>query len=557
MEEEIRTTNPKIIADLIECIRNLKNVYFKGKQLLPNLLAGDIVFDKFNPTDFSGVNRGFITLDNDKKDIYIYYDGCYHFEGKEVIETVARMIMGDKAKNQNVTEVVTAVKQMMAINKKVKDIENNFLHYVCMRNGILDLRTKQLLSFSKDFILFQKMPYDYNPNAKCPVFMKYINDVLAPDDVKVIQELLGYLLWKSYDFAAFFLFIGSGRNGKTTLLNLMRAFLGEKNVSSVSLHTLTSDPFAVAWLFGKLANISGDIGASTIRNTHILKILTGNDAIQARRIYSDFITFTNYAKIIFACNDPPDFPEDKSVAFSERLKFIQFNNYFPAGDPKTDPNILKKMTTEEELSGILNWALDGLERLLKNGKFSYNKATEDNLRLYEEQANPVLGFTNKFLEVKSDCYIPKIDVLAEWEKYCKENKKNALGEVHFNRKLYETLNSVYSVRIKVADGSRIHVYKNLAWKVKDKKTYSYEDLMYLDESCKMSGQKKLNDVVVCNKGCNVSIDDKLESLKICLEDNPLTYEELVDEGFSADFIDECVNRNIIIKRPDNRYVLNG
>jgi len=551
MAQEKRTVNPKIVSDILKAVKDTKNIYFNKKHLVANNLAGDIVFDKFDPTTGTGINRGFIVLNNDKRDIYIYDNGCYRPDGHRVIETVARLIMDTKATNQRVTEVVTAVKHFMSLMVKVEEVEEKYKYFISLKNGVLNVKNGTMIPHSKDLPLFEQMNLVFNPKAECPVFDKYINEILSGDDVKVIQEMFGYILYKTHEYPNFFLLIGSGRNGKTTLLNLIRKFVGSDSVENMTLHELTTSQFSIAKLFGKLANVSGDIGSDVINDTSVIKLLTGNDSIAARRIHHDFINFTNHAKLIWGCNNPPDFPKDKTVAFATRLTFIEFNSYFPVGDPRTDEHILDKMIVEEELSGILNWALEGLKRLLKNRKFSYNKSTDKNLQLYEERANPILGFCNETLEVKIGSWLDKSEVLYEYNKWCVEHQKPTLNEVHFSRKLFQTMYGVASNRMTLPDGNRVWTYKNLSWKDPNRKSYSYNE--------GTSSQRKIEDSskIVDIQPEEITLGDKIESLTVFLENNPSDIGELKDNGFDNDFIEMCEQRNLIIKRPDGRYEINA
>ncbi|MEW6069546.1 MAG: phage/plasmid primase, P4 family, partial [Candidatus Thermoplasmatota archaeon] len=274
-----------------------------------------------------------------------------------------------------------------------------------------------------------KLPIKYKPEADCPKIKKFLSEILAEDDIPIIQELFGYALLKDYHIQKAFMFVGEGANGKSTLLALFKSFLGSKNVSSIALQDLETNRFASSALYDKLANIYADLTDRAMHQTGKFKMLTGGDIIPSEKKFKDSFSFVNYAKLIFSANKLPETRDDTS-AFFRRWAIINFPNVFE-GD-KADPKILEKLTTEEELSGIFNWSVEGLKRLLQNGCFSYSKTTEDVRDLYERMASPLLAFIKDRIELDPKSYILKDHFYSEFVNYCKENKlptkaKNVIG----------------------------------------------------------------------------------------------------------------------------------
>ena len=167
--------------------------------------------------------------------------------------------------------------------------------------------------------------------------------------------------------------LGEGANGKTVYLEMVRQFLGRNNCTAYSLQSLTTNRFAIAGLFGKLANISPELPSNALKQAGPLKTLTGLDTIEAEKKFKDSFNFVNTAKMIFATNMPPEISED-TLAVWRRFVVIDFPFKF-TGD-RADKNLLPKLTTEQEFSGLLNKVLEGLERLKKNGDFSYSRSVE-------------------------------------------------------------------------------------------------------------------------------------------------------------------------------------
>ena len=162
---------------------------------------------------------------------------------------------------------------------------------------------------------------------------------------------------------------GSGANGKSTLLNLLNAFLGADNISKVPLQELDENRFKRAELFGELANVFVDLDSRALQSLTYFKTITSGDDIDAERKFRNPFFFKPFAKLIFSANEIPK-SNDKTFAYYRRWILILFPNKFVG---KADnKHLIDELTTPKELSGLLNRALRGLDRLLRNKEFSEN-----------------------------------------------------------------------------------------------------------------------------------------------------------------------------------------
>ena len=180
------------------------------------------------------------------------------------------------------------------------------------------------------------------------------------------------------------MFVGSGANGKSTLLELLETFIGKQNASHVTLQALCDHRFAAAELCLKLINTCADIPHKNLFKTGTFKELTGGDMIQAERKFKSFFYFRNYAKLLFSCNAVPESTDD-SLAWFRRWIIIECPNQF-TGD-KEKPRIIDSLTTPQELSGTLNWALEGLTRLLNKKRFTNQLEIAQQRQNHIEQSN--------------------------------------------------------------------------------------------------------------------------------------------------------------------------
>lgn len=293
-----------------------------------------------------------------------------------------------------------------------------------VKNGALLLdQTYKLLPHSPAFGFTYCIQAEYNPDARCERIEKFIKDVVREEDVNVLYEIPALcLLDERYHYA--YMLYGDGSNGKSTYLNLLRTFLGEKNVASVSFQELCEGRFAVAELFGKLANIYADIPAKPVSYAGVFKMLTGGDLIKAEKKYKNPFYFVNRAKLIFSCNEYPE-TRDMTSAFWRRWIIIEFPNKFQRNE-----NLIKELTDEEELSGFLNKVLEARTRILIKG-VTITKTMEDVKNEWMTRANSVWGFVNNCLVEDPKGEITKEDMYEAYKTFCEERDLKVVSRTKF------------------------------------------------------------------------------------------------------------------------------
>jgi putative DNA primase/helicase len=374
--------------------------------------------------------------------VYVYKDGYYQRTGEEVLINEAKKLLGEKAKTYYINEALFMVKAS-TFTEPSNVCED--LNLINVKNGLYNITTKQLEPHTPDKFITYQIPVELNPAADCPEIKRFIAEIVIPDDVKIIQELTGYCLYREYFIHKAFMLVGDGANGKSTLIGLLENFLGHENISSISLQDLDSSPFAAHTLYGKLANMHHDLPARALNHTGMFKSLTGNDVISADvKFRPSPLMFTNYAKMIFAMNKVP-ISKDVTSAFFRRLIFINFPNKFE-GD-KMDPNKLKKISTPEEMSGFLNWALEGLLRIIEQGAFSYSATTDEIHDKYERLSSPITAFIKDHVVSSSQDYITKEDLYSNFVEYCQSNKLPTVINSAFSKELLANISNVRTERV--------------------------------------------------------------------------------------------------------------
>jgi len=266
------------------------------------------------------------------------------------------------------------------------------------------------------------------------------------------------------------MFLGGGRNGKSTCLNLLKRFLGEKNVSNQELYALIVNRFATATLYAKLANIAADISNKALERTGLFKSLTGADGIHGEKKFKDGFDFNSYAKLIFSANTLPK-SEDNTYAFFSRWILISFPNTFEGKN--CNQYMLDEITTPEEISGLFNWAIEGLQRLLASGSFSYGKTVEEVMEQYKTMSDPVYAYCQEFLKTETGKHILKEKLREHYVKWCKKNK---LPITPANILTQELANHLPEIRTGQPGGrgKRKPAYMNITWQEKNEKNTEIE-----------------------------------------------------------------------------------
>ena len=328
---------------------------------------GDILIDTFN----------IITV-NDQ--MFVYENGYYQQDERIIEQKMIELFPAIKNFQRN--EVLSYIK--IQTHRHGSDLKVN-PYIINLQNTRMDIRTGKLLEFTPEAIEFDRIPVDYNPDAYSPELDAMLNRVFLGDKdvLKLFDEMVGYMLLKNNRYRSGFMLYGHGRNGKSTILNLLKRFIGDRNYSTIELDKL-ADRFATAELEHKLVNIGDDINAKVIKDTGTIKKLFTGESVQVERKGQDPFTLKSYAKMIFSMNEIPR-SYDKSEGFYSRLMFIPFNARFQATDADFDPDIEDKITTDEALSYLLNRALKGVNRLIDQGGFTQPKVVQESMDEYREE----------------------------------------------------------------------------------------------------------------------------------------------------------------------------
>jgi putative DNA primase/helicase len=301
-----------------------------------------------------------------------------------------------------------------------------------LQNGTFEISkdSQALRDFdAKDFLTYQ-LPFEYNEAATCPMFNKYLDEVLPEKELQnIVAEFFGYVFTKNLKMEKALLLYGSGANGKSVLFDVMNALLGRENIANFSMSNLLEEHNR-ALIAHKLLNYGSEITATRTRDE--FKNLVSTEPIQARLKYGNSFTMTDYAKLAFNCNElPKDF--DHQHAYFRRLLIIPFRVTIP--ENKQDKTLADKII-KNELAGVFNWIIDGLKRLLENENFTESKIVKDTLEVYKQESDSAACFiAENSYKPSPTGYVLLKNLYADYRAFCQEDGASALKKTNFKHRL--------------------------------------------------------------------------------------------------------------------------
>lgn len=286
---------------------------------------------------------------------------------------------------------------------------------------------------ASDFIRYQ-LPFEFNEKATAPKFHAYLNKVLPEKDKQaVLSEFLGYVFVPQSHLKlekALFLY-GSGANGKSVFYEIMKALLGPHNTSEFTLQSLTDTTgYYRALIADKLVNYASEISGK-LESTKF-KSLASGEPMEARLPYGQPLIIENYAKLIFNTNELPKEVEFNN-AFFRRFIIIPFEVTIPEHEQN---KTLHKEIIGEELPGVFNWVLDGLQRLLKQKGFSQSPSIDRALEEFRTESDTVKRFLDEEgYKPHAESKILLKDIYQEYKEFALDDGNRLLSKQSFKKRL--------------------------------------------------------------------------------------------------------------------------
>ncbi|WP_207587078.1 phage/plasmid primase, P4 family [Halomontanus rarus] len=344
----------------------------------------------------------FVTL-RDNSQMLVYKNGWWQPQGRKVVEEEANVRLGQEFMKSRVSNVVEYIKTGNYIKRQEFRPPKRKIN---LQNGVYDLDQGELVDHNPDYHFTFKINYPYDSGASCPKIDRFLTEVTESDqDKEKLYEIIAYALLPSNPLNKAAMLAGSGQNGKTVLLDVLKTFLGRDNIVNKSLQDLQSG-FDAHTLYGKLAMIDDDLPPAKLQSTDMFKKLTGGTDIGAEIKFGDHYDFTPFAFPIFAANQIPPTP-DKSHGFFRRWLIVDFPFRFRNNPNPNDPyqkqamprqELIDELTTQEEMEGLLAKCIEKLHTVLDNNSFSHEYTAEEIQKKWREHSTPIISFFERFVQ---------------------------------------------------------------------------------------------------------------------------------------------------------------
>lgn len=402
------------------------------------------------------LDQGPITTDEGQH-LYAYVDGCWGPSGKRVVRDRCSGLLKDRYRWSHASAVVD-----MLSNRPPGLTEDSLdTAHLNLPNGLLRWETGQLLPHSPGVLSLNRLPVEWDPSAGCPKIDAWLHEVLPADALSFAYEVIGYTLFNGNPLHKAIMLYGRGRNGKGTFINLIDRLVGTTNTSSIAPQALGDNRFAAAELYGKLANLVGDVDPRIFRATETLKKLTGGDLVTAERKHQQPFQFRCRSLMIAAFNEMPR-TADTTEGFFSRWTVLPFAGYFPEGHNR--PGLIDSLATEAEMRGLLVQAIAGLQRVMQRQAFDNPGSVQEATTSFRDHADGVRSFIHECCANEyggTHVGRTRADVFSAWRAWCDLNGVQPGSSGRFYERLAAAATSVYGRSVSQTRSRNVRMFEGI------------------------------------------------------------------------------------------------
>ena len=414
--------------------------FIKAKRKLMNLIGMEDkeIFSKAINifSDFLDMSRQFIKLqpvfyDNNK----IWWMWNYNRTCWDIVDETDILNKIDTSLNTNLNTIRSDTKQnilealrrvgRLNIPKPAKKT------WVQLKDKVIDIENGEIFDATSEYLIVNPIPWEIGETDDTPTIEKIFKDWVGVEYIESLYEIIAYCMLPDYPIHRIFVMTGSGSNGKSSFLGLLKTFVGDKNICSTELETLITSRFETSKVYKKLVCIMGETNFSTLKKTSIIKRLTGQDTVgfefKNKMPFDDY----NYSKIIIATNTLP-MTYDKTIGFYRRWLIIDFPNYF-----SEDVNILS-LIPKIEYNNLAKKSINLLQVIYKERKFNFEGSVEERRKKYEEKSDPIALFLKEKYIKSQDSYTLFSDFYEELSSFLGEKGYRSLTYKEVSQRLMDS-----------------------------------------------------------------------------------------------------------------------
>jgi putative DNA primase/helicase len=389
--------------------------------------------------------------------LYRHHSGLWTPDGESEIYRRTERLLGQRYRPSHATNVKSVVENREPF---ITD-ERQDTQFLNLPNGLLDWRTGEVQPHNPHIVSTTRIPIEWREDAECPEIDKFFSEVFPNDAIELAYEILGYMLYNDNPLHKAILLYGSGRNGKGTFIRLARMLVGHNNISAVTPQALDSSQFSSAQLYGKLANLVGDVDPRIFKSTEQFKQLTGGDAMMAQHKHKDPFVFVCRALMIAAFNSLPR-TADTTEGFFSRWVVVPFTAFFPAG--VADLTLIDRLTSEGELQGLLRYAVGGLQQVMRRGRFTIPPSVAKATERFKMEADPMRGFVEERIAWDVSAFTARGDIYAAYGAYAAINGLHQMSAARFYESFTQVVVDISNSPIKPVTVAGTRGYRGVALK---------------------------------------------------------------------------------------------
>jgi P4 family phage/plasmid primase-like protien len=381
------------------------------------------------------------------QDFYEYINGVYILKHISEIHHWIMDIIGEKRSCHIAKEIISILEHKCFVYPEKVNASN----MANLKNCMLNLKpepehdpnyfSKIITKHDPKYLSTIQLDINYDSEAYPTLWLKTLGEILNDEkDIMTLQEFFGLCLTKEvWPQKALFL-VGEGANGKSVVTYILERLVGLSNRSCIPIEKF-GDERLLASLYGKLVNICSETSAKGYIYDSNIKAIISGESISVHPKYKKEFDFSPFCKLIVTTNNLPKI-EDKTNGFYRRFEIIRFDREFA----EHEQNKSLKYQLEEELSGILLWAISGLRRLRKNKFFTVSDKSIDYKTEYKKSNNYVILFVEECCQLAKSLDIDKNYIYEEYDKWCDKSGYKALGKNNFGKELLKQYkNDIFNI----------------------------------------------------------------------------------------------------------------
>ena len=346
----------------------------------------------------------------------------------------------NRSRVANVMEAVAAEAQIPTHNAAPMWLDGRTApppnELISCSNGLLHLTTKRVLPHTPALFAMNALPFAYDAGAPAPLqWLNFLNGLWYDDceSISTLQEMFGLLLTGETRHQKMFLVVGPKRSGKGTIARVLTHLLGQANVCGPTLGSISQN-FGIAPLIGKRLAIISDARLSGKADQAViverLLAITGEDSLTVDRKFRDPWTGRLQTRFLVLTNEVPRLTDSSGALASRFVTLILRKSFYGQEDHGLTDKLLA------EMPGILKWAIEGWERLVKRGHFVVPQSSSAVQQEMEDLGSPIGAFLRHRCKVQPGQWVACDDLYNSWLDWCRDQHREHVGTVQdFGRSL--------------------------------------------------------------------------------------------------------------------------